>query len=115
MTAYTEIAVSSALCWADRVTLARAQSPLADALIQSIRDEAEKLVATLRYDRQINRAIADAAQSLLDAFQESHPDDIADYFDELDALLIDDSGLMALPADNYWRESSYAEDMGLAQ
>lgn len=115
MTAITEIPLSAALPWSDRVTLARANSQLAPAMIASIRDEANALVAK-RYDAKINAEIAAAAQSLLDAFECSHPDSHADYFDDLDALLFDDDdGDYALPEDNYWRESQYAIDAGLGQ
>lgn len=114
MTAITEITIADALLWADRVTLARANSQLAPAMIVSIRDEATALVAK-RYDAKINAEIAAAAQSLLDAFRDSHPDDHADYFDDLDALLFDDADEYALPADCYWRESQYAIDAGLGQ
>lgn len=78
----------AAISWQDRVTLARAGSPIADDLILSIRDEAETLAARRGYaGRYLHGQIADAAQALHQAFIDCDPGDWPDYFDELDALL----------------------------
>lgn len=86
MTAYTPNITATS--WQDRVTLARAGSPIADDLILSIRDEAEALAARRGFaGRYLHGQIADAAQALHQAFVDCDPADWPDYFDELDALL----------------------------
>ena len=92
MTAHSILSQSRALTWPERVTLARANHALAPIYIESIRTEA-KANSRRRYDA--DDTIATAAACLITALEDVALElrdaaDLADHFDELDALFGDD-------------------------